>query len=236
MVYKVIAHSIFELGKRVNQEDYIFPQYSEKPSNGDLYILCDGMGGHVEGEVASQTVCDTISKYILDHPREDGLFDISDLNAALDAAYVALDAKDTDDDKKMGTTLSLIKFHAGGCFIAHIGDSRIYHIRPSEHRILLVTRDHSLVNDLIEVGELTPEEAKTSRHKSIITRAVQPHQDHRTKADWINLTDVKQGDYLYMCSDGMLEQMEDDELVKIVSMKVSDYRKEHGSHSLCRKV
>lgn len=225
MQYKINAFSIQELGQRSNQEDSLFPSFSEKPSNGELYILCDGMGGHAAGEVASQTVCETMSRYIKEHPREDGLFEENDFNAALNAAYDELDARDTGDEKKMGTTLTFVKFHEGGCFIAHIGDSRIYHIRPSDKQILHVTRDHSLVNSLIDLGEMTPEEAKTSRQKNIITRAMQPNQEVRPQADCCNLTNLKAGDYLYMCSDGMLEMMEDSELVNILCLPQSDTKK-----------
>ena len=222
MYYKVTARSIFELGKRENQEDSLYPPFTGDPSGGCLFILCDGMGGHAAGEVASQTVSETMSQYIVSHPRKDGFFGEPDFYAALDAAYDALDAKDTEEVKKMGTTLTLVMFHAGGCFTAHIGDSRIYHIRPSEHRIMHVTRDHSLVNDLVRLGELTPEEAKTSRQKNIITRAVQPHQEQRSKADCLDITDLAVGDYFYMCSDGMLEQAEDDEIVNILSLPRPD--------------
>ena len=225
MYYQVTARSILELGKRDNQEDSLYPPFTGEPSEGCLFILCDGMGGHAAGEVASQTVCDTMSQYIAAHPRKDGFFDESDFYAALNAAYDALDAKDTEEVKKMGTTLTFVLFHAGGCFTAHIGDSRIYQIRPSEGRILHVTRDHSLVNDLIRLGELTPEEAKTSRQKNVITRAVQPHQDQRTKADCLDITDLEIGDYFYMCSDGMLEQAEDEEIVNILSLPRPDEEK-----------
>lgn len=225
MKYRISAYSIQELGQRSNQEDSIFPPFSEKPFGGDLFMLCDGMGGHAAGEVASQAVCDTMSKYIEDHPREDGLFDEDDFNAALNAAYDVLDTLDTGDEKKMGTTLTLAKFHDGGCFTAHIGDSRIYHIRPSEKRILHVTRDHSLVNKLIDLGEMTPEEARTSRQKNVITRAMQPHQESRSIADCFNMIDLKAGDYIYMCSDGMLEQMEDRELVNILALSQSNPKK-----------
>lgn len=225
MQYKLTALSIHELGQRSNQEDSLYPALSDQPHQGSLYILCDGMGGHAAGEVASQTVCETMSRYIAEHPREDGLFEEADFNAALSAAYDALDAKDTEDEKKMGTTLTFVKFHKGGCFIAHIGDSRIYHIRPSQKRLMSVTRDHSLVNDLVKLGELTPEEAKTSRQKNVITRAVQPNQETRTKADCRNITDLQEGDYFYMCSDGMLEQAEDDEIVSILSLNRSDAEK-----------
>lgn len=212
--------SLQELGKRSNQEDSIYPPLPGKEYvSSDLYILCDGMGGHDCGEVASQNTCTAMSEYVLTHQREDGYFDEEDFNAALTAVYDRLDSlDDPQSEKKMGTTLTFLKFHRGGAFIAHIGDSRIYHIRPSEKKILHVTRDHSLVNDLITLGELTPEEARTSKQKNIITRAIQPNQKHRAKADCLNITDVRAGDYFYMCSDGMLEVSEDEEICNVICM------------------
>ena len=222
MRIQVTARSIFEVGQRSNQEDYLYPVLSDQPLTGDLFILCDGMGGHEKGEVASQTVCETMSAYIEQHRREDGFFDEEDFRKALSAAYDALDAKDTSTEKKMGTTLTFLKFHEGGCFVAHIGDSRIYQIRPATKSILLKTVDHSLVNDLVKLGEMTPEQALTSSQKNIITRAMQPHQERRAQADCTNLTDLQVGDYFYMCSDGMLEISEDSEIVNILSMNRSD--------------
>ena len=235
MKIQVSAKSIFEVGQRSNQEDYLYPAMSDQPLTGDLFILCDGMGGHEKGEVASQTVCQVMSSYIGQHRREDGFFDEADFKNALSAAYDALDAKDTSAEKKMGTTLTFVKFHKGGCFIAHIGDSRIYQIRPATKSILHKTRDHSLVNDLISLGELTPEEARTSKQKNIITRAMQPHQDRRAQADCVNLTDLKAGDYFYMCSDGMLEISEDSEIVNILSMDRSDAEKIEILRSVTRE-
>ena len=158
--------SLHELGQRSNQEDSIYPALGQMIPDNDLFILCDGMGGHDCGEVASQTVSQAMSDFILEHPD-------TDFETALSAAYDALDAKDNDAEKKMGTTLTFVKFDEGQCIVAHIGDSRVYQIRPSEKRIIYETRDHSLVNDLIACGELTPEEAKQSTQKNIITRAMQ---------------------------------------------------------------
>lgn len=225
MRIKVISYPINELGQRTNQEDSLYPSPEVTSSEGPVFILCDGMGGHAAGEVASGTVCRAMSQYILSHLPKEGVFDERDFAAALDSAYSALDEKDTDDEKKMGTTLAFAMFHQGGCFVAHIGDSRVYHIRPSENKVLFVTRDHSLVNDLVELGEMTREEAKTSNRKNVITRAMQPHQDHQVQADCVNLTDLEQGDYLYLCSDGMLEQMDDREIVNILSLRKSDSEK-----------
>jgi len=213
------------MGQRTNQEDSIYPSPGSAPGQDLLYILCDGMGGHAAGEVASQAVCDAMSHHIQSHPSKDRTFGREDFAAALECAYDALDEKDTDEEKKMGTTLAFALFHAGGCYVAHIGDSRVYHIRPSEKAVLFVTRDHSLVNDLVQLGEMTPEEAKTSSRKNVITRAMQPHQEKRVQADCVNLTDLKEGDYLYLCSDGMLEQMEDRGIVNILSLKKPDSEK-----------
>ena len=210
--------SIHELGQRSNQEDSIYPAIGEKVAHNDLFILCDGMGGHDQGEVASQTVCDALSEYIKAHPN-------ADFESALSYAYDALDAKDTASEKKMGTTLTLVKFEEDGCIVAHIGDSRVYQIRPSEERVVFVTKDHSLVNDLIACGELTPEEAKHSPQKNVITRAMQPHQERRSKADISILTDIKEGDYFYMCSDGMLEISEDQDIVNVLAMRKTDEQK-----------
>lgn len=221
MDYKLKVLSIYELGQRKNQEDTIYPPIGGWVEEDRLFIVCDGMGGHEKGEVASKTVCDKIVEYINENYDPKEIFTEEVFNAALSHAYDALDALDDGAEKKMGTTLTFLMFHNDGCMLAHIGDSRIYHIRPSESkdsRILYVTRDHSLVNDLVAIGEMTAEEAKTSRQKNVITRAMQPNQERRSKADIYNIEDVRSGDYFYMCSDGMLEQAEDVEIANVISM------------------
>lgn len=219
MKYKLKVYSIQEFGQRKDslgnphQEDSMFPEFGKQSDSDRLFILCDGMGGHDAGEVASAAVCEAMSRSILGdgHDRE-GVFSEADFKAALDAAFRSLDARDSGAAKKMGTTMTFLKLHAGGAFIAHIGDSRVYHIRPGKDgeqtRILFETEDHSLVNDLIKVGELTREEARHSRQKNVITRAMQPDMNPRPKADIYQTADIKPGDYFYMCSDGMLEQTE----------------------------
>ena len=93
------------------------------------------------------------------------------LYAALDAAYQKLDRADDMASKKMGTTLCLILFHRGGLTAMHIGDSRIYPLRPSARKLIYQSKDHSLVYDLYQAGEITYEEIATSPQKNIITRA-----------------------------------------------------------------
>ena len=226
MKYRLESRNIWECGQRVDaagrphQEDSIFPSYGQQKDSDRLFILCDGMGGHEAGEVASATVCEAMSKYVCEHTGGDvGAFSDDVLSGALAAAFDALDAVDPDavnQQKKKGTTMTFLMLHDRGATIAHIGDSRVYHIRPGKDgdstRILFQTEDHSLVNDLIKIGELTPEEARHSRQKNVITRAMQPAMERRPKADIHHTYDIQPGDYFYMCSDGMLEQMDDSQL------------------------
>lgn len=221
MKFKIKAYNLQELGQRTNQEDSLFPALGKSTSDDRLFVLCDGMGGHEKGEVASATVCATLSRVILSawHPGEvlsDELF-----LQALSAAYDALDAKDNGEERKMGTTLTFLCLHSSGVTVAHIGDSRIYQLRPasknSPARIVFRTQDHSLVNDLVKIGEITEEEAKHHPQKNVITRAMQPCQEHRAKADIAHLTDILPGDYFYMCSDGMLEEASDENILNIIT-------------------
>lgn len=189
----------------------MFPEYCKQKDEDRLFILCDGMGGHDDGEVASAAVCEAMSRSVLNDGHDnEGIFTLDDFSNALEAAYAALDMKDNGSEKKMGTTMTFLKLHLKGATIAHIGDSRVYHIRPGktgeETEILFQTDDHSLVNDLIKIGELTKEEARFSRQKNVITRAMQPNMGSRPKADIYETNDIRPGDYFYLCSDGMLEQ------------------------------
>lgn len=227
MKYTLKAYSIWEQGPREKQEDSIFPKHGEIVDTDRLFILCDGMGGHSAGEIASATVCSTMSNYILHNAEPNGDFTDDDFMSALNAAYDALDEKDNGAAKKMGTTLTFLKFHNLGCTIAHIGDSRVYHIRPGRNvedtEILFQTEDHSLVNDWVRNGVLTREEAKHSKQKNVISRAMQP-LEHRFKADIYHSNDIEPGDYFMLCSDGILEQMEDENLKFIFSEKGGDIK------------
>lgn len=219
MRYKLKVYSIWEYGKRLDsegkphQEDCLFPAFGRQSEYDRTFVLCDGMGGHDAGEVASSVVCEAIGQSVaVGNKDATDVFTDDDLARALEAAFDALDQNDSGAEKKMGTTMTFLRLHSRGATIAHIGDSRVYHIRPGETEkdteILFVTEDHSLVNDLVKIGELTREEARHSRQKNVITRAMQPHMERRPKADIYHTVDIRQGDYFYMCSDGMLEQPE----------------------------
>ena len=237
MEFKLQALSIYEYGQRKDkdgnphQEDWIYPALGEINNEQDrLFILCDGMGGHAAGEVASAAVCEAMSNTINDAFEKGEKFSEKLLLDAIEAAYNLLDERDTSEDgqKKMGTTMTFLLLHEEGATIAHIGDSRVYHIRPKTGKkddLVFCTRDHSLVNDLIKIGEITEEEALHHPQKNVITRAMQPHLARRHKADIITTKNIRPGDYFYMCSDGMLEQTSDDNLCFILANDVSDEEK-----------
>lgn len=230
MKFKIKAYNLQELGQRQNQEDSLYPALSKSTSDDRLFILCDGMGGHEKGEVASATVCETISTTILSAWNPNEALSDERFQQALSVAYDALDAKDNGEERKMGTTLTFLCLHTNGATVAHIGDSRVYQLRPaskkSQARIVFRTQDHSLVNDLVKIGEITEEEAKHHPQKNVITRAMQPRQEHRAKADIAHLTDIQPGDYFYMCSDGMLEEASDENILNVITKpNVTDEKK-----------
>ena len=217
--------AIHQLGKRKNQEDTIYPVAGQASADDRLFLVCDGMGGHDKGEVASAAVCQGMSQAIEDslpvgETLSDQLF-----GQALAQAFDTLDAADVAHEGKMGTTMTFLCLHKGGCLVAHIGDSRIYHLRPQTGQVLYRSRDHSLVQQLYELGEISYNEMGTSQRKNIILKAMQPFQEERSKATLVHITDIRPGDYFYLCSDGMLEKMEDDELLSILKMDVSDEEK-----------
>lgn len=223
-IYQPLA--IHELGKRANQEDSIYPIEGKATENDRLFLLCDGMGGHEHGEVASQSICKSLSSFLLQHAVASECLEDKLLSDALAYAYEELNKLAiAGDTHQMGTTLTLLYFHSNGCTAAHIGDSRIYHLRPSSHTILYKSRDHSLVYDLYQAGELTYEEMKTFPQKNVITRAMIAGDRNHPKPDVIHISDIQPGDYFYICSDGMLEQMEDEELLDVFSANVRDEEK-----------
>ena len=210
--------SIHEIGQRPNQEDSIIQW------NSRLFVLCDGMGGHEKGEVASQTVCQSIASWFDEHVNPDDPFTDDQLRSAIECAYTELDKFADGNPRQMGTTLTLLYIHKQGVTAAHIGDSRIYHIRPNIGT-LYQSRDHSLVFDLFQAGEITYEEMLNYPRKNIVTRAMTPGEDNRMRADIIHISEIQPDDYFYMCSDGMLEQMSNDELLTLLSSEATDEEK-----------
>lgn len=210
--------SFSEIGRKDNQEDYLYPQHAD--SNTRVFILCDGMGGHDNGEVASKVAATAFGDYLSQFKE----IDLPTFETGLAKAYDALDAIDTHSARKPGTTMTCLCLNENNYLVAHIGDSRIYHIRPSLFNpktgrggILYQSSDHSLVNDLLKAGEITEREASVFTQKNVITRAMQPHLERRYKADIYEFNDIASGDCFFLCSDGVLEQLSNEQLCRILA-------------------
>lgn len=215
-IYKPIC--LNERGKRGNQEDSIYPLPGEATVNNRTFLVCDGMGGHEAGEVASSTVCETLPAYLKAHDSEPFGPDL--LRDALTAAYEALIAKDhSRSEKKMGTTLTLLHLSDTMAYVAHIGDSRVYHLRPTGaggvYKIIHRTQDHSLVNELVRAGVITEAEAENHPRKNVITRAMQPRDDRRDGATFYRTNDVQPDDIFFLCSDGVSGAMTEEMLCSL---------------------
>ena len=216
--------SIHEIGHRPNQEDALWPV--DGSAEDRLFIVCDGMGGHEKGDVASHTVINAFGTWIKNNV--DYQLTKTQVKDALEYAYEQLDEVCSESERTAGTTLALVHIDEAGVTLAHMGDSRIYHIRPSEefsNRLLYQSRDHSLVFDLLRSGEISYEEMGTHPQKNVITKAIMAGKDNRMQPDIIQTKNVLPGDYFYICSDGMLERMGNGELVRIISSSASDEEK-----------
>lgn len=233
MQYKLFQPITFtEIGRKQRNEDYVYPEADRMTPLTRCFVLCDGMGGHQAGEVAARIVATTLQPALKNNKTEPDIMTRDRFNTALNATYNALDKMPVTEGKVPGTTMACIYMAENGVMAAHIGDSRIYQIRPG-HGIIFKSQDHSLVNELIRQGQITEEEAKNHPRRNVITRAMQPRMESPCRADMTLITDVKAGDFFCICSDGVLEVIDDNTLVDILSGNRTDQQKLTSLYQLC---
>lgn len=208
---------------RTHNEDAVYAN----PALG-LAILADGMGGYNAGEVASAMVTTLLGSGLeksfmpgstLLATQERRLLAQNALEAEIASANSAVYAASQNQPQYagMGTTLVMALFHGNSMTAAHIGDSRLYRLRGREFRLL--TRDHSVLQEQIDRGELTQEQARHSQHKNLVTRAlgVDP-----TVLPEINDHDTRPGDIYLFCSDGLSDLVEDEDIAAILRQSAAD--------------
>lgn len=171
-----------------------------------LFCVCDGMGGHAAGEVASSLAVETIARLA---PHE---ADPARLAAAVEAANAAIiEAADNGLGKPgMGCTATVAYIEGTSLAIAHVGDSRAYLLH--EGTLIRVTHDHSYVEELVDAGEITADEARVHPNRSVITRAL--GSDPAMYADHFQLN-IEEGDRLILCSDGLSSMVPDADIEAI---------------------
>jgi serine/threonine protein phosphatase PrpC len=185
-----------------------------------LYVICDGMGGHAGGETASRLAVQTVEKELIsarlraDDPFAStaGYQDTPLARAMVEAiegacGVVYRTSRIQPELQGMGTTCIALVLHRDIAVVGHVGDSRAYLVR--EGAIIQLTEDHSLVNEQVRAGILTAEEAKHSRLRNIITRSVGFEED--VLVDVIGF-ESKPGDRFLLCSDGLSNLVETDEI------------------------
>ena len=173
-----------------------------------IALVCDGMGGARAGNVASTMAVDLFMRRFLEQKDEPNDQERMQVSAALANQEVFQRAADDPNCAGMGTTLVAALAGPGEAVILNEGDSRAYHI--NQEGIVLVTRDHSLVEDMVERGELTREEARNHPHKNLITRAL--GAEPVLLADCFRQT-MAPGDCLLLCSDGLSNVVTEQEML-----------------------
>ncbi|MDO5022845.1 MAG: Stp1/IreP family PP2C-type Ser/Thr phosphatase [Eubacteriales bacterium] len=174
-----------------------------------IYAVADGMGGHRGGNIASKMAVEIIARELSGlTPNED------ELKNAIDIVNAEIYTRQLNDANLsgMGTTLTVLWEHDGGFLLGHVGDSRCYLIR--EGKLYQMSRDHSLVAELVNSGVLPPEKAASYPYRNVITRAV--GTDKKVNTD-ISLLEKSKGDIWLLCSDGLTEYVRAEELLSIVS-------------------
>lgn len=198
-------------GKRENNEDYIIYKEENNPDNRFI-ILCDGMGGHGHGEIASKTVADAVFEYLKSLEKDE--YDAQDLQDAVDVAQSTLTATNTfDDEKSMGTTLVVAVINKKNIIVGHIGDSRCYLFDENGLKKFR-TKDHSKVAEAVEAEILTEEEAFNNPHKNILTRCVVAGKSN-VKIE-VDCLQIDNNDRILLCSDGVNDAMRDKEIEEVL--------------------
>ncbi len=193
-----------------------------------LAVLADGMGGHLAGEVASRMAVDVMSRYCIDAFANDarpkagkgcGTYERHTLHAAIEAANTAIYemARHTPEYAGMGATVVTALIQNDKLCVAHVGDSRMYRLRDG--KLELLTQDHSVVQELLNRGLVTPEQARESISKNLVTRAL--GVDATVQAD-VNVLSTQPNDLYLPCSDGLNDILTDPEIQELLSIANGD--------------
>ena len=205
------AYAKTDIGaRRQTNQDYVFCSMQPVGSLPNLFIVADGMGGHKAGDLASRYTVEgfleTVKNSKADNP-------ITIIEEAVEKSNLLLiqKSKESIDYEGMGTTLVVATIIGKSIYIANVGDSRLYLVN---NEIQQITRDHSLVEEMISLGEIDRKNARTHEKKNIITRAI--GVDTEVVADFFEV-DYVYGDMILMCSDGLSNMIEDEDMKNIIN-------------------
>ena len=204
------VYSATDVGqKRKMNQDYVFVSKDPVGNLPNLFVVADGMGGHNAGDFASSHAV----QILVDEIRKDADFNpIKVLRHAIETANMEILERAQQDEalKGMGTTMVVATIVGHYAYVANVGDSRLYLIQG---QIRQMTRDHSLVQEMVRMGELKPEEARNHPDKNIITRAL--GAERTVDIDFFDLK-MEPDSTILMCSDGLSNMVEDSKIEEII--------------------
>jgi len=204
--------SITDIGiRRKLNQDYVFTSEISIGNLDNLFIVADGMGGHNAGDYASKYTVRTIVEEV-GRAREESTVTILENAIKKANAHIRKKANEVEDYNGMGTTVVAATIEDDVLTVANVGDSRLYVINSDE--IKQITRDHSLVEEMIRMGGLAREQARSHPDKNIITRAIGAQDD--VDVDFFHVR-LEKGDMILMCSDGLTNMVEDEEIRLILN-------------------
>ncbi len=204
-----------DLGRvRENNEDKFEFYVPEDPrtlaTKGAVYLVCDGMGGAAAGQIASEVASKTFIDVYANHASESPTLAMTQAVVAANR-WVFENAKNNPQRKGMGTTLSALVLRQDEAYTVQVGDSRVYRLRDGVLEQL--THDHTWVDEAVRAGMITAEEGKTHQYRHVITRAV---GTEATVVPDVAKHDLKAGDLFLICSDGLLNHVEDDAIADVL--------------------
>ena len=201
---KIGVISDIGLMRNKNEDNYLINQEQ------GLFIVCDGMGGHKGGEVASQIAIDVIDKYFQGNQDEN---QVTMLNKAIELANRVIWTKGKEHPQlyEMGTTITAAFLDNDQLTVANVGDSSLYIIRNDNIR--KVTRDHTLAQQMVSDGLLPHEEVRASTYNHVLTRALGVEEEVIID----NFTEeILPGDFVMICSDGLSDMLDENEILSII--------------------
>lgn len=195
--------------KREVNQDYVYT--SEKPVGKllNLFVVADGMGGHKAGDFASKYTVEVLARELLNSVKEEPEEMICEAIKIANRKLIEAAGKDVKLEG-MGTTLVVATVMESTLYFANVGDSRLYLIN---HGIKQLSKDHSLVEEMVRLGGINEEDAKHHPDKNIITRAIGAKET--VDIDFFEYR-LRKGDVILMCTDGLSNMVEDEEIFNIV--------------------
>ena len=224
------AYGMTDIGKkRVVNQDNIFVSTTQVGNLPNLFVVADGMGGHKAGDYASRFATDSVIESIKSNTDTNT---ISIITKAVNDANIQVYKKslENEDFRGMGTTLVIATVVDNELITANVGDSRLYLIKNDS--IMQITEDHSLVAEMVRLGQIDQQEAKTRPDKNIITRAI-GISDY-THADFFR-NRLEGSDCVLLCSDGLSNMLEDSEMLMVVREFDSPENKASGLIELANR-